>query len=178
MNIKKIMTAVKVANITKCNNNIRKKIQIEWIGDNEVLTSPNGRVYLIVVNGIIYKIGGSQAKGGIKGTWAPYINSALSGAPSTRTYGIHILIRKELNKKNKVEIYMIQSPKVKVKIPGLFKHTLKNVSPFKEMEKQCLQDYIDYVGNFPIWNFQEASKPWPISIQNQCNEIRTKCVKK
>ena len=178
MNISQVKTATKIGVIVKCNNNPRRKIQIEWIGDDKLLKSNRGRVYLIVVNGKIYKIGGSQAKGGIKGTWQPYINSALSGSPSTRTYGIHMLIREELDNKSKVEIYMIQSPEVKVKVPGLFSKNLVSVAPFKEMESKCLNDYLNYVGEYPIWNFQESATPWPIHIQEGCNFLRTNCTTK
>ena len=178
MNISKVKTAIKVAKIIKCDGNKRRKLQIEWFGNKTLLTANKGRVYLIVVNGKIYKIGGSQAKGGIKGTMKPYIHAALTGAPSIRTYGIHILIREALNKQKKVELYLIQSPEVKIKVPGLFKNVTKSVAPFKEMESQCLHDYIECVGKFPIWNFQESLNAWPIHIQRGCNKIRTNCVTK
>ena len=178
MNIKEVKTAIKVGNIIPINNNPLKKIQIEWIGDDALLKSNNGRVYLIVVNRKIYKIGGSQAKGGIKGTWQPYINSALSGSPSVRTYGIHMLMREQLDMKRKVEIYMIQSENIQVKVSGLFRKKTMSVSPFKEMESKCLEDFVNREGKFPIWNFQESNEPWPIYIQEGCNKIKSNCIRK
>jgi hypothetical protein len=178
MNIRKVKTAIKVGTIIPCDDNLRKKIQIEWIGNAGVLKSDNGRVYLIVVNNKIFKIGGSQAKGGIKGTWQPYINSALGGSPSVRTYGIHILIREQFDMKKKVEIYMIEAPIVRVKVPGLFGKRTMHVAPFKEMESKCLNDFFNSEGRFPKWNFQESNEAWPIHLQEGCNKIKSNCIKK
>ena len=50
-----------------------------------------GRVYLLVVDGEIKKIGGSVGKGGIKSTMSFYI-SGNTGRPSIRSYGINTLI--------------------------------------------------------------------------------------
>ena len=52
------------------------------------MTTNLARVYLIVVNGVIKKIGGSQAEGGIKFTLAIYKDGGVAGRPSIRSFGI------------------------------------------------------------------------------------------
>ena len=53
-----------------------------------VLTDNLARVYIIVVNGEIKKIGGSQDKGGMKHTLQIYRDGGVNGRPSIRSYGI------------------------------------------------------------------------------------------
>ena len=53
-----------------------------------ILKTNVSRVYLIVVDGIIKKIGASQDKGGIKGTFNIYKDGGVKGRPSIRSFGI------------------------------------------------------------------------------------------
>jgi len=53
-----------------------------------ILTQNVARVYLIVVNGEIKKIGGSQADGGIKNTLSIYRDGGTKERPSIRSFGI------------------------------------------------------------------------------------------
>ena len=125
-----------------------------------------GRVYLIVSDGIIKKIGGSQSRGGIKSTFSFYI-SANQGRPSIRSFGVMMLIANELKQGKNVEIYMIQSEQVKASVKGLFSDETMNVSAFKEMESKCINDYKQLVGDYPEWNYQESGKAWSVEIQQQ-----------
>lgn len=178
MKISQVKTSIKVANIVSRDDTSKNKIKMKWENlDNEILKNNAGRVYLIVVNGEIYKIGGSQAKGGIRGTFNPYCGG-MSGSPSVRTYGIPVLVREQLDLGKNVEIYMIVAQKVKALVPGLFDTTEKEVSAFKEMEQLCLEGYFDLENKFPIWNFQESNKPWPKYIQDGCNLLNSNTVKK
>ena len=179
MNISEVITATKVGEIVKVDYD-KKKWEISWIEDNkDILSDTSGRVYIITSNGVIKKIGGSQDKGGIKGTFNWYENNALSGGPSVRTYGIHILIREELDKGNSVEIYMILSQKIKTAVKGLFKEEIVETNvDFKTMENMCKNDYISIVSSHPEWNFQERGDKWPIYIREGCNLINTTSTKK
>lgn len=179
MNISKVRTAIKVADVIKRDDSSHNKIQMKWSDDvsKEILKDDSGRVYIITSNGKIKKIGGSQCKGGIKGTWQPYCGG-LGGSPSVRTYGIHILIREELDNGNDVQVYMIQSPKVLASVSGLFNTEKLEVSAFKEMESSCLSDYKNVMGHYPEWNFQESNNPWPTYIQEGCNYLNQKTTKK
>ena len=95
-----------------------------------MLRDNRGRVYILVVNGLIYKIGGSQSKGGIKNTIQSYV-TCMKGSPSDRTFNIHKLMRQELDLNNSVEVYMITAEPVIAPIPGLFGITEGMTSPFK-----------------------------------------------
>ena len=178
MHISKVKTSIKVANIIARNDLSKNKIKMEWEDlDNSILKDNSGRVYLIVVDGEIYKIGGSQSKGGIRGTFSPYCGG-MNGSPSVRTYGIHILIREQLDLGKKVEIFMISAKKVRAMVPGLFDSNEIDISAFKEMENLCLEGYVNLENKFPIWNFQESNKPWPKYIQDGCNLLNSNTVKK
>ena len=39
------------------------------------------------------------------------------------------------------------------------------ISAFKEMEENCLSDYVQVEGDFPVWNFQESGRAWDTHIQ-------------
>jgi len=179
MNISSVKTAIKVADVVKRNDESNNKIKMNWNEEvpNEVLKDESGRVYIITSNGIIKKIGGSQCKNGIRGTWSPYCGG-MNGSPSVRTYGIHILIREELDKGNEIEVYMIQSPKALAEVSGLFNNSEIEVSAFKEMESKCLMEYYNLEKKYPDWNFQESNNPWPMYIQEGCNLLNSKTTKK
>ncbi len=109
-------------------------------------------------------------KGGIKTTMSFY-QGAMQGRPGISRYGTHILIKKELEKKNKVEVYLITSKEVKTSVRGLFsgKGAIKKVAVFKEIENKCKEDYKEKEGNYPEWNFQERHAAWPSYIQRSHN---------
>ena len=123
-----------------------------------------GRVYLLVVDGEIKKIGGSVGKGGIKSTMSFYV-SGNTGRPSIRSFGINTLIFESLNSGKLVEIYIIQSEQVLAPVKGLFGTEESLVSAFKEMEDKCVSDYVKFTGSYPDWNYQEQAKPWEQYIQ-------------
>lgn len=173
MNINQVTTAVFVGKMNLLDGNTNKYWEIIWDDTKkEMIKETSGRVYIITSNKIIKKIGGSQDKGGLLGTFSWYENSALTGRPSIRTYGTHILIHQELLEGNEVEIYMIKSEKVMASIKGLFGETTKMVNTdFKEMENICKKDYKDIYGKYPDWNFQENKDQWPLNISEECNII-------
>ena len=174
MNIDKVITAKKLGNVIKVENNPNKMWDVSWLVNEEILTDTSGRVYFITSNGEIKKIGGSQDKGGIKGTFAWYTNNALGGGPSVRTYGIHILVKEELDKGNIVEIYAIFSQKIETYVKGLFgEKIVKTNVDFKTMENLCKGDYISVMGDYPEWNFQERGKKWPIYICEGCDLVNS-----
>lgn len=173
MNIDQVNTAILVGKISILNGNDKKYWQTDWdVTKKEIINDTSGRVYLITSDGIIKKIGGSQDKGGLLGTFLWYENSALNGRPSIRTYGTHMLIHNELVNGKNVEIYMIKSEKVMASVKGLFGEITKFVNTdFKEMENICKKDYKDLYGNYPEWNFQENKTQWPLIISEGCNVI-------
>lgn len=165
MHIKEVKTAIKIGDFVLRNDNTPNKINIEYLPNlgKDVLEDNSPRIYLIVVNGVIKKIGGSSSKGGIKATMSFYIN-AMQGSPGRPRFIVHLLIEKELKKGSKVELYMIRSPKIKAKVPGLFGYKKIKIGSYKEMEDLCKSDYYSQEGKYPDWNFQENNVPYPSNL--------------
>jgi len=178
MNIKNVKTAFKVADVILDKEHPIRKIKFVFLNeiydehnkkiDSKILRDNSGRVYIIVSDNIIKKIGGSESKGGIKSTMSFY-QGGLQGGPSIRSYGIHILISEELEKNNKVEIYMITSEKRKMKVKGLFDEKEIEVGAFRDMENRCKEDYKSVEGKYPPWNFQENGTIWRTDILRDHN---------
>lgn len=179
MNIRDVKTTFKVADVILDKDHPKRNIKFVFLKelsdennkklDKSILKDNAGRIYLIVSDDIIMKIGGSQSKGGIKSTLSFY-QGGMQGGPSIRTYGGHILMKEELEKNKKVEIYMITSQKIKMKVKGLFKEEELEVSSFKEMEDKCKDDYKQKEGKYPPWNFQENGEVWRQDILLSLNE--------
>jgi len=161
MNIKEVKTAIKIGDFVLRQNH-RNKIDIKYLPniDKKILTDNSARVYLIIQDGIIKKIGGSISKGGIKATMSFY-TSAMTGSPGVPRFVIHLLIEKALRNKSKVELFMITSPRTLARINGLFGSKKVEIASFKEMEDLCKSDYYSREGKYPDWNFKENNQPYP-----------------
>ncbi|HVT75213.1 MAG TPA: hypothetical protein VHD69_02265 [Candidatus Paceibacterota bacterium] len=179
MKIEKVKTAFKVADALIDRDHGIRLIKFKFLDEifneggkkleQEILKDSSGRIYLIVVDGVIKKIGGSQSKGGIKSTLLFY-QGGMQGGPSIRTFGIHLLIRRELEQNKKVEIYMITSKKTKTLVKGLFSEDEAEVAAFKDMEDKCKKDYKETEGVYPPWNFQERGEAWAQDILRAHNK--------
>ena len=173
MNITEITTAHKVGQFTLNNRGNKARLRVEWEDVNN-LKDNAGRVYILVSNGVVKKIGGSVSKGGIKSTMSFY-ESGNCGRPSIRSYGINTLIFEEIVVHDrKVEIYMINSEMVQAPVTGLFGSSVMDISAFKEMEEKCIADYVSVEGSYPDWNYQEQGKAWEDHIQEQHVAILSK----
>lgn len=187
MNIKEVKTAFKIADVVLDKQHKQNYIKINYLSelvdekgnklDKIILRDDAGRVYIITVDEVVKKIGGSQSKGGIKATLSFY-QSAMQGGPSLRSYGIHLLIKEALGKGRRVEIYLITSQSVRALVKGLFSKEKKNTNVFKEMEDKCKEDYKKVEGDFPEWNYQERAVPWPKKIHESYVKFLTKRVKR
>lgn len=157
-------------NIIKCcsfylNNSSGALLSCRWYIDKNIQNQNNSRIYFIVVDDIIKKIGGSGCKGGIKSTLSFY-NSANQGKPSISRFGIQKLIIESLEKNKIVDVYLMFIDSVEINIQGLneIKKCKVNIS-FKEMESLCIDDYVKIERCYPEWNYQESGNPWPKVIQ-------------
>ena len=160
MKIEKATNSFKVADVLLNNRKTKAKILFDFkeYQPPEILRDKRGRVYIFVINGKIKKIGYSTDKKGIRGTLGAY-QSGLSGNPSDRTHGIHLMTYDEIKKGNKVEIYMILSDWTSpVKVNGLFGCEKMRISPSHDMEKLCLRQYYEIEGKYPDWNFKENNE--------------------
>jgi hypothetical protein len=167
MHIKEVKTAVKIGEFVKKNDH-KNKIDLIYIKDldKKLLTDNSARIYLIVQDGIIKKIGGSASKGGIKATMLFY-TCAMTGSPGVPRFVVHLLIAESLANNSKVELYMITSPRTLAKINGLFCTKEVEIASFKEMEDLCKSDYFTREKKYPDWNFQENHQPYPSELAKQ-----------
>ncbi|CRF45702.1 restriction endonuclease [Helicobacter heilmannii] len=171
MRILQVKTAFKIADVelvpnnTKLNFNYLKELQDENHNPlpQSLLTKNVARVYLIVVDGVIKKIGGSQDKGGIKRTLNIYRDGGVKGRPSIRSLGIWYFLYSTILSGKKIEFYMIYQDNFKAQVKGLLGlHEVPDASlSYKFLENACLLDYQKVMGDYPEWNIQEQGKDWP-----------------
>ncbi|GAA8916132.1 hypothetical protein HpEKA44_14720 [Helicobacter pylori] len=178
MHIGKVKTAFKIADVeyvkdsTKLNFNYLKDLKDEnnqSLSQN-ILTQNVARVYLIVVDGEIKKIGGSQADGGIKSTLNIYKDGGVKGRPSIRSFGVWYFLYHTILTGAKIEFYMIYQPNFETQVKGLFGfHAIKDASiSYKLLEQACLTDYRNNNHDaLPEWNVQEQGKDWPNDIKDE-----------
>ena len=165
ININEIQDIVYIGNIVEKNTTSKGKWKVEYLCDKNIKKKENGRIYFIIVDNEIYKIGSSECKGGIKSTFSFY-EGGLGGSPSIRTFGIHLLIQEQLNLGKKIKIYVLFIEPIKVTIKGLLSSIEKITYPqIKEMEDLCREDYKKIYGKYPKWNFQENVEEWPQCIK-------------
>ncbi len=178
MHISGVKTAFKIADVeyvkdsTKLNFNYLKNLKDEnnqSLSQN-ILTQNVARVYLIVVDGEIKKIGGSQADGGIKSTLNIYKDGGVKGRPSIRSFGVWYFLYHTILTGAKIEFYMIYQPNFETQVKGLFGfHAIKDASiSYKLLEQACLTDYRNNNNDaLPEWNVQEQGKDWSNDIKDE-----------
>lgn len=178
MNIKEVKTAIKIGDFILKKNH-RNKIDLKYLAtiNNKILVDNSARIYLLVQDGIIKKIGGSASKGGIKSTMNFY-TSAMTGSPGAPRFVIHLLIAEALEKKSKVELYMITSLPTIAKVNGLYKSKELKIASFKEMEDFCKSDYYLKESRYPDWNYQENNQPYPKNLAQKHNLYHEERLKK
>ena len=143
----------------------------------DILKENLARVYLIVVDDEIYKIGGSQDKGGIKGTLNIYQTGGVNGSPSIRSFGIWYFLFNTITHNHKIEFYMIYQDNFNTQVKGLFGfHNVENASlNYKLLEECCEEDYkLHEHGRLPRWNIQEQGADWPRDVKMAHLEIMDK----
>ena len=151
-------------------NKWKGKWDIDYKCSKEIQIKENGRIYFIVVDDKIYKIGSSACVGGIKTTFSFYIGG-LGGSPSIRTMGIHALIQELLDAGKEIKIYVLFNDPIKVIAYGLLSaNEIITYPDVKVMEDACRVDYKKIYGKYPLWNFQENGEEWPAHIQKLYTE--------
>ncbi|MCR2063518.1 type II restriction endonuclease [Campylobacter helveticus] len=183
MKIEQVKTAFKIADVefvsgsTKLNFNYLKDLKDEngKALSQKILSENVARVYLIVVDGEIKKIGGSQATGGIKSTLEIYRDGGVKGRPSIRSFGVWYFLYHTILQGKKIEFYMIYQENFEKEVKGLFGlKKVKNVSiSYKFIEQCCVEDYLSVESEHPEWNVQEQGADWPLEIKNQHAELQT-----
>ena len=124
------------------------------------LKDNRGRVYFIVLDDEIHKIGGSQAKGGIQATISPYLGGFAKGM-SPRTYCVWNYMFQKLKLGHTINIYFILAPSFEIMIPSMYNNKLKiTTADYHDIESDCIQEYIKEENQYPYLNIQESGRHW------------------
>jgi len=164
INVTDIPNIQYIGDIVPKDTKSKGKWKVDYKCSKEIQKQENGRIYFLVVNGEIFKIGSSACEGGIKTTFAFY-EGGLGGSPSIRTFGIHVLIQQQLDAGRLVQIYALFIEPIRIQISGIT--SVKEVVTYpdiKVLEDLCREDYKLVYGKYPQWNFQENADKWPDEI--------------
>ena len=186
MLISEVKTAFKIADVKYYNSTKLNFVYLKDLVDqegkslpNDILTKNYPRVYIIVVDNYIMKIGASQSKKGMKQTLNIYQDGGVKGRPGIRSYGVWYLLHKAASEEKKVEFYMI--------FHDVFRQNVKGLLGEKEMEvgiscnlieKCCLEDYKEKEGEYPQWNIQERGEDWLDEIKRGYTKITEESLKR
>lgn len=165
IDINSIENIIYIGDIVPKNGNYKSKWKLDYKCDKHTQLKENSRIYFIVIDNEIYKIGSSQCKGGIKSTFIFY-EGGLGGSPSLRTFGIHLLIQRELDLQKQIKIYALFDEPKNICIRGLFSYSQQQACiDVKKIENNCCEDYKEVYGKYPCWNFQENCQEFPYDIK-------------
>lgn len=129
-------------------------------------------VYFICVDDVIFKIGQTSGKDGIKGCMNFYC-SAGQDDPGPNRFTINALIREKLKAGNEVSVYIKFIEPITIPVPGIDKvHQMSVPISAKCLEEVHLQDYRQIMGTNPPWNFQESGVSVPAHINEQFAKYR------
>ena len=128
--------------------------------DKQLLKDGRGRVYAIVVDGEICKLGGSQAKGGIKATFDAYCGGFAYGM-SPRTYAVWNYLSQKIDSGCTVEIYCVWADTITVPVPTMTGSVTQTIAvDFHAIEKNFVDEYVQIEGKYPELNMQESGRKW------------------
>jgi hypothetical protein len=188
MNSSQLKNAVRVGQIVMGTTPVKSKrytaysttLKMEWDSTfpKKLKTRHLSIVYFILVNDEVYKIGQTSGKTGIYGCMNFYLNAGTDN-PGPNRFAINYLMREELAKGNKIEMYMLYQEPIKVSIQSISGKVHDIFAPIdaKKIEETCVSDYIDVHGKHPVWNYQEAHMDIPHHIDEAFADYRTKRAK-
>lgn len=161
MHISNVKTMIRVGKVVKHNINPKKlKFQYDEEMTREMRRDNRGRVYALCVDGIICKLGGSQAKGGIDGTYSAYFGGFAKGM-SERTYCVWNFMQQAIEKGQTVEVYCVWAATVTIHVPTMYGSEEQRIAiDFHAIENNFVNEYLRVEGRHPYLNMQESGKKW------------------
>ena len=161
MKISHVTTMTRVGEVVRHSSN-EKKLAFKY--DVNISKTQrkdnNGRVYAIVVDEEIKKLGGSQSKGGIDATFGFYFGGYSKGN-SERTYCIWNFMNKSIKSEKLVEVYCVWAPTVNVSIPTMTGNITQTIPvDFHSIEDAFVKEYVAIEKKFPYLNMQESGSKW------------------
>ena len=140
----------------KKQGNKKRNTLIQFIPkiSNEEFNKKTEWLYLLVINGMIVKIGGTRT--GLKGRISSYLcghhieERGKSGDCSKTNGFIYNTFLFYLNLGCKIEMYGYELPKTEITIEIFGKDTKITAQTYHAYESTFLEDYRKYYGNYPI----------------------------
>jgi len=161
MDISHITTMVRVGKVVNHLTNDRK-LMFEYNSamTRELRKDERGRVYALCVDGKIVKIGGSQAKGGIDGTYSAYF-SGFAPKMSLRTYCVWNFMKQAIDSGKIVEVYCVWADTVTVDVPTMTGSIQQTITiDYHAIENNFVNEYVQSEGTYPFLNMQESGRKW------------------
>jgi hypothetical protein len=161
MNIDHITTMTRVGELVRRDDH-EKKLKLIPDADisRDLLKDNRGRVYAIVIDGEIHKIGGSQAKGGIKATFDAYCGGFSYGM-SARTYAVWNYLSQHLMQGKRVEVYTVWADTVTVPVPTMTGAEEQTIAvDYHAIETNFVDEFVEIEGRYPELNMQESGRKW------------------
>ena len=140
------------------------KRKLKFITNHPLAKEQLSICYMVVVDGEVKKIGQTSGKGGIKDCMDLY-GGAGTDDPSISRFGVISLIREEIEKGSKVEIYFQYEEPKKMSFNGATGSvtTMVPISA-KVIEEDCNDYHKKTTGLLPEWCFQENGQSWPVWV--------------
>ena len=161
MKISHVTTMTRVGELVRREDHDKKlKLIPDENISRELLKDNRGRVYSIVIDGEIHKIGGSQAKGGIKATFDAYCGGFSYGM-SARTYAVWNYLSQHLMQGKRVEVYSVRADTVTVPVPTMTGTREQTIAvDYHAIETNFVDEYVGIEGRYPELNMQESEPKW------------------
>lgn len=174
MNISEIEDAIFIGRISNCEKSYsgskpvfyQNKLKVNYSRDlpKGMVNKHLSIVYFFCVNDVIYKIGQTSGKSGIKGCLGFYCNAGQDD-PGQNRFTINALIRERLGENDKIDVYIKYMEPIEVEVSGIFEiHNIVVPVSAKCLEEVHLKEYRTIMGSNPPWNFQESGVPIPSHI--------------
>ena len=161
MKIDNIKTMKLIGSVVKHDTN-PKKLKFIYDDDTtyEMRKDNRGRVYALVVDGEIVKIGGSQAKGGIDGTYSAYFGG-FAPKMSLRTYCVWNFMMQQIEQGKNVEVWCVWADTVTLPVPTMYGVEEQTIAiDFHAIENNFVNEYVNVEGKYPYLNMQESGRKW------------------
>lgn len=161
MNIANIKTMTRIGKVVNHATN-PQKLAFEYAPSitREQRKDNRGRVYALCVDGEIAKLGGSQAKGGIDGTYSAYFAGFAKGM-SERTYCVWNFMKQAIADGKTVEVYCVWADTVTIPVPTMYGAEEQTIAiDFHAIENNFVNEYVRVEGDYPYLNMQESGRRW------------------
>ena len=161
MKISNIKTMTRVGKVVKHDSNPMKlKFEYDTAMTRDMRKDNRGRVYALTVDGVICKLGGSQAKGGIEGTYSAYFGGFAKGM-SERTYCVWNFMSQAIASGKNVEVYCVWADTVTIGVPTMYGVEEQTIAiDFHAIENNFVNEYVRLEGEYPYLNMQESGRRW------------------